>query len=265
MNDIIISGEQSVSLDGDEQEIMILGKNCTLAHRGKTCMIKNVDYTSDTHGENSVIMCSGSRAQITYAGKLTAFTAGADAHLAVGFGSDDNNPIISDGAKYFAAGDETGAFVYEGVKNSLIVMSGDRASIEDTVTTDAAFPRDERNTIILTGKNSDVRTGYPGDTLVVMGNETEVEMERDRYEEAPGVQGGLAFIGGKDCRVMTGTDSAFYCAYTPAEISFEKNSMTVIGWHDGTRERASTFYEGENGVEAGVKYTMNSLGQLVKI
>lgn len=257
--DVTLGHAQSVSLDQDGQSITILGDDCTVFHRGGSCSINNAE--DEYIGDNAVIMTSDSGTNLSYTGKVKAFIAGEDADLGVGLGGD----AVTDGAEYFSAGDRSGAFVYDHVKNTLIVMSGDNASVEDTMTTEAAFPRDERNTIILTGKESDVRTGYPGDTLIVTGNESRIEMQAKWLEETQDVQGGLAFIGGKDCSVETGTDSAFYCAYSPEEIVFNENSMAVIGWHDGTRERASVFYEGENGVKAGVKYTMDSNGQLIPL
>lgn len=73
------------------------------------------------------------------------------------------------------------------------------------------------------------------------------------------------FGGGQDNQITVGEKTVGYCAEQPEYIEFLKGGAVAIGWNDGIRQRISVFYEGENGIEAGVKYSMNAQGLPVKI
>ncbi|WP_195433099.1 hypothetical protein [Morganella morganii] len=75
----------------------------------------------------------------------------------------------------------------------------------------------------------------------------------------------VVFVAQKARSIDISGEAVLMAKETPEYFCVGENSAIAIGWHDGIRERIAVFYEGENGVKAGVKYTMDSNGQLIPL
>lgn len=263
MSEVILNGQQSISLDEENQHVVVLGDGCIVAHRGDGCNIKNTITNDTIYGDNSVIITSGDHPRIEYLGKARVFSSGENASYALG-GTDTIDGVETKGSEFFATGDLSGAFLYQGVKKSLVVFTGNESWVEENSNTfDTPLSEDDQNTAIVTGDNCRVNLAGSGGKVLSTGDNSKIVIGDSYF--APGISAGTGFIGGKNNTLYAGNDATLYCDHSPAEIMLAEKAMAVIGWHDGLRKRVSVFYEGENGVEADVKYTMNAQGQLVRI
>jgi hypothetical protein len=49
-----------------------------------------------------------------------------------------------------------------------------------------------------------------------------------------------------------------------ARFKVGKNGCAAIAWHDGNRPRFAVAYDGENGIQAGVWYSVNESGEFME-
>lgn len=77
-------------------------------------------------------------------------------------------------------------------------------------------------------------------------------------------QNSVAINTGDNCKVtVSGDDSICISTGHLHQFCLGKGGSAVIAYHDGKRTRFNIFYEGENGIEAGVHYTLDENQQPV--
>lgn len=242
----------TVYLPKDKQSANIYGPNMTVITSGDGVGIA----TDAESGTDALIVATGKDAQFYVSAKAVVHSSGDSSNAYVQ--SDEESEPVIDGAAFHFSGTGAEITTNNGVKNATVILSGDGSQINDV------SPFDSRNTFVLTGDESFAYSYYVSSTIMATGNGTNIIMGQI-HEEHPDIKGGVAMLSGTDCYLVVAPETVGFCAHNPVSVTLREGGAVAIGWNDGTRERVSVFYEGENGIEADVEYTMNVQGQLVKI
>lgn len=67
----------------------------------------------------------------------------------------------------------------------------------------------------------------------------------------------IANAGGDTCIIAPGNNCVITSTCALTYVVLGKNGCAAIPYHDGTRIRFAIAYEGENGIQAGIKYTLS--------
>jgi hypothetical protein len=84
------------------------------------------------------------------------------------------------------------------------------------------------------------------------------------YHARIGSSGDYAHIGSSGDYAdiaTTGRDAVVACARPVTCVTLGPNGCASVPWHDGKRWRIAVAYAGENGIEAGIAYTVNNRGE----
>jgi len=101
--------------------------------------------------------------------------------------------------------------------------------------------------------------GSSGDAARIGSSGYDARIGSSGYAAQIGSSGYAARIGssGDDARIaVTGTNAIVAAAGRVTSITLGPGGCAALPWHDGTRARFVTLYEGEGGIKAGVAYCL---------
>lgn len=250
----IRNSDQTIYLPVENTSVRVYERDTTIISSGDKFSVSTDTETQLAFSAN--VLSSGDNAEFDIVTTdCIVHSSGSAASLVADADVDDGKLI--DGAGFYFSGDEAQAVFKGEVQKAVVVMGG-----RDSKINDLSDPYDV-NKMFIIEDDSSAYSASPANMIISTGNNSEVGMG-SFIEDYPATRPGIIFVGGENNRVTVGEKAVGYCAAKPEYIEFLKGSAAAINWNDGTRERISVFYEGENGIEAGVKYIMNTRGQLIQ-
>ncbi|QPB80003.1 hypothetical protein EHE21_11655 [Proteus sp. GOKU] len=227
---LVLSGEsKNAILTLDEQIVNCIGEDAQIIHTGKKAKIYNLideDIERQKEIQKSLFITTGDDAYVETSNDSLVFSAGKNskvyAKVCFAEESDENNPCKNK-STVIACGENS---VVSGYTNdSLVVTTGNDSVITELESSGSG---------IATGNNSIIEAESIFKNAAIFGNESEINGEL--Y--------GTAFVGGEDCVANVGNGAILLSVYPLKEVMAGEGSVIVVGWHDGTRKRFSTYYQG---------------------
>lgn len=233
---LVLSGEsKNAILTLDEQIVNCIGEDAQIIHTGKKAKIydnEGTEYDEDKgtikHGKNSLFITTGEESFIEASSKSVAFASGKKAEISHSFEQDESNEDtelnLVKNSVAITTGDETIICCY--ASDSVAISTGNDIWIQDLTVGSIG---------IATGSNAKVGSEGSFKTGAIFGDNSSISGSDGIYS---------AFVGGKNCTAEIGENGALLSEFPLEYIGAGKNSVIVVGWHDGERKRFSTYYQG---------------------
>ncbi|WP_323115952.1 YdhT family protein [Klebsiella variicola] len=229
-------------------------------------------------------------------------SVGYNTFITTGEGSEIRS-FVSEGDRFFGLGESNhvrvglGTFVLfdesKGRKDSTAeyefgvtaVIDGNRSRISNELIDDKRVKvKDsilvslgEQNSIQTVGENCGLVSLGMGSDITLNDSYRKESSESVKYLFSAGMNSDISgyeqeqilpsmpiFVAQKARKVDTNSEVALFAEQSPESFRVGKNSVVAIGWHDGSRQRISVFYEGED-IQAGKCYRINDTGQAVEV
>ncbi|MGO2347552.1 MAG: hypothetical protein ACTH64_17565, partial [Providencia sp.] len=197
-------------------------------------MVEDADGNSIRNGKDSLFIATGENCVVEASSGSVSFVSGKGAKLGLGFDLiDSDEPEYVDGVP--------------AVENAILIGTGDKTLLQVTGSNSLGITTGEGavmgdlffgSTGIATGNNSAIVSEWPFKKAVILGDNS--------YIGGEGSDEFTAFFGGQQSTVSTGHKSSLLSEFPVSELKVGKDSVVVVGWHDGTRKRFSVYYEGED-------------------
>lgn len=226
---LVLSGEsKNAILTLDEQIVNCIGEDAQIIHTGKKAKIYdliNEDIERQEEIKKSLFITTGEDIHIETSNDSLVFSAGKNSTIhAREYFVDEckENTLCSNNSTIIACGDESNVVGY--TDNTLVVTTGDSSDITDLGGYSSG---------ISIGNNSSIDSEGPFKNAAIFGNESSIMGAS-----------GIAFIGGEDCEADVEKNAILLSVHPLKGVKAGEGSVIVVGWHDGTRKRFSTYYQG---------------------
>ena len=171
--------------------------------------------------------------------------------------SGDNGSIASAGYGCQLLSSGVGAKVGNTGQNSRISCSGDHARIGNT---------GNAVKISSAGRGTHIASSGRRNYLISQGEATHVTNAGEGcHIHTLGAGTHIANSGDNVTLQVNGDDSVICSTGSVSHFTLGKGGCAALTYHDGTRLRFVTLYEGENGIQAGITYRLTPQGVITRV
>lgn len=155
------------------------------------------------------------------------------------------------------------------------VIDGYKSSAVNAYNDERVIPTG--SVLVSLGKENELQNPGVDSVLASFGDNSRIESDDDKTVEYifSGGEGSVIdslneeslttlFIAKKAKSVEVSGEVVLMSKQSPEYFSVGKGSVVAIGWHDGSRNRISVFYEDKD-IQAGKKYRVDENGQAVEV